>query len=51
MRRCCHNETMFADKPSLVSWLKCKSSKYGEEQAGEQARQKKKNKRVGGSEG
>lgn len=28
---CCHNETMLADKPSFISWLLCKSPKYGEE--------------------
>lgn len=35
---CCHNETMLEDKPRLISWLKCKSSKYGEEQTGKQAK-------------
>lgn len=48
MQCCCHNETMLADKPCLISWLMCKSPKYGEEQEGEQARQEKQ--RVGVSE-
>lgn len=30
---------MLADKPRFISWLMCKSPKYGGEKKGEQARQ------------
>lgn len=33
----CHNETMSEEKPCLISWLKCKSSEYGEEWRRKQA--------------
>lgn len=33
---------MLEDKPRLISWLKCKSSKYREEQTGKQAKNREK---------
>lgn len=48
MSCCCHNETMLADKLGFISWLMCKSPKYG---GGKKRENKKERQTEGGKEG